>query len=454
MKKQSQSPRASGTSGRLGIIFLTLFLDLAGFSIIFPLFPSMLEYYLPHGEGGESALGRLIHRLNNLAEASGAADPKFMTTVLFGGILGSLYSLLQFISAPLWGAYSDRVGRRKVLLITTAGMAGSYAVWLFGASFWILIGARVLGGIMGGNLSVATAAVADITSREKRSSGLALVGIAFGLGFIVGPAIGGLFALIDLTQLAPQLTAIGIHPFSAPAFISLILALLNFIWIFRSFNETLPESKRNLPDSKRKSLLVFRIFRSPNPSIRRTNLVYLVYMLAFSGMEFTLSFLAVERFAFSPTQNGGMFVFIGLILIFVQGGIVRQLAGPIGEKRLALTGLLFGLVAFFSLALALKLGAFFGALTLMAFSIGLVSPTMSALVSLYSNESDQGLNLGVFRSAGSLARVVGPLAAAFAYFVYGSQSSYFFGALLLLIPLSMAITLPKPKSHKTAANTA
>ena len=101
-----------------------------------------------------------------------------MTAVLFGGILGSLYSILQFICAPLWGAYSDRVGRRKVLLITIAGLALSYAAWFFAASFWMLVLARVLGGAMGGNLSVATAAVADSTTREKRSSGLAIIGIA------------------------------------------------------------------------------------------------------------------------------------------------------------------------------------------------------------------------------------------------------------------------------------
>ena len=108
---------------RLGIIFLTLFLDLVGFSIIFPLFPAMLEYYLPSGDGGSTLLGLLIAPLAAWAESSGATNPRFMTAVLFGGILGSLYSILQFICAPLWGAYSDRVGRRKVLLITISGLA-------------------------------------------------------------------------------------------------------------------------------------------------------------------------------------------------------------------------------------------------------------------------------------------------------------------------------------------
>ena len=431
--------------GRLAAIFLTLFLDLVGFSIIFPLFPAMLDYYLPTGQGEESLLGQLVSPLANWAQSSGTANPRFMTSVLFGGILGSLYSILQFICAPLWGAYSDRVGRRKVLLITISGLALSYIAWFFASSFWVLLLARILGGTMGGNLSVATAAVADSTTREKRSSGLAIVGIAFGLGFIVGPAIGGLFAKIDLTAIAPSLEAFGVNPFSVPALVSLILTLINLVWISRRFEETLPESKRAMPNSERRALAAFRIFQCPDAETRRTNFVYLIYMLAFSGMEFTLTFLAVERFNFSPAQNGGMFVYIGLILVLVQGGIVRRLAHPIGEKRLAIAGLAFGVTAFLAIAMTVKIGLFFGGLALMAFSIGLTSPTLSALVSLYSSENDQGANLGVFRSAGSLARAIGPLVAAFIYFIYGSQSTYLFGALVVVIPLTMALKLPLPE---------
>ncbi|MDG1241655.1 MAG: MFS transporter [Opitutae bacterium] len=431
----------------LGIIFLTLFIDLVGFSIIFPLFPAMLDYYLPNGAGDGSLLGQLIAPLSAMAERSGAADPRFMTAVLFGGILGSLYSILQFICAPLWGAYSDRVGRRKVLLITIAGLALSYAAWCFAASFWVLVLARVLGGAMGGNLSVATAAVADCTTREKRSSGLAIIGIAFGLGFIVGPAIGGLFAQINLLEIAPSLRQFGVNPFSVPALVSFALALTNLIWVARSFKETLPIENRSKANSDRKGVPVFRMFKSRCPETRRTNLVYLLYMLAFSGMEFTLTFLAVERFQFSPAQNGGMFVFIGLVLILVQGGIVRRLAGPVGEKRLAVTGIACGIAAFLMLAITLNLGMFFGALALMAFSIGLVSPTLSALVSLYTKEEEQGAAIGVFRSAGSLARAIGPLLAAFAYFAYGSKSAYLFGAVIVILPFVLALKLPKSIKH-------
>ena len=232
-----------------------------------------------------------------------------------------------------------------------------------------------------------------------------------------------------------------------PALVSFALALTNLIWVARSFKETLPTEKRGKANSDRKGVPVFRMFKSRCPETRRTNLVYLLYMLAFSGMEFTLTFLAVERFQFSPAQNGGMFVFIGFVLILVQGGIVRRLAGPVGEKRLAVTGIACGIAAFLILAVALNLGLFFGALALMAFSIGLVSPTLSALVSLYTKEEEQGAAIGVFRSAGSLARAIGPLLAAFAYFAYGSKSAYLFGAVIVILPFILALKLPKPVKH-------
>ena len=429
----------------LGIIFLTLFLDLVGFSIIFPLFPAMLDYYLPNGTEANNLLGQLVAPLSALAEKRGAVDPRFMTVVLFGGILGSLYSILQFICAPLWGAYSDKVGRRKVLLITVTGLAISYGAWFFAASFWILVLARVLGGIMGGNLSVATAAVADSTSREKRTSGLAIIGIAFGLGFIVGPGIGGLFAKINLSDMYPALEQFGVNPFSVPALVSFLIALVNLCWITSRFKETLPPEKRNSVVSGDRNMNLARIFKSATPQTSRTNLIYLIYMMAFSGMEFTLTFLAVERFMFTPAQNGGMFVFIGLVLVLVQGGIVRRLAGPVGEKRLAIAGIACGVCAFVFLALSLKLVPFFAALAVMAFSIGLASPTLSALISLYTKESEQGAALGVFRSAGSLARAIGPLIAAFVYFAYGSRSAYMFGAIIVILPLVIAFTLPQPK---------
>ena len=152
--------------GSLGIIFTTVFIDLVGFSIIFPLFPAMLKYYLER-EDPESLLGEMTGWLDSIT-LTGGADTSFYTTVFFGGILGFIYSLLQFVFSPIWGRLSDRHGRRPVLLFTLAGTALSYLIWIFSGSFLLLVLSRLLGGIMSGNLAVATAAVADVTSKENR----------------------------------------------------------------------------------------------------------------------------------------------------------------------------------------------------------------------------------------------------------------------------------------------
>jgi MFS family permease len=429
----------------LGVIFLTLFLDLVGFSIIFPLFPAMLAYYLP-AEGGSGFLGGFVDWARSLA----VEDSPFLVSVLFGGILGSLYAILQFIFAPIWGALSDRHGRRGILLITLGLTALSYALWVVAAPFALLVLARLLGGLAAGNLSVATAAVADITSRQDRSKGMALVGIAFGLGFITGPAIGGLSALLDLSALLPALTAIGINPFSTPALVALLLSIINWVWVWKRFPETLPPAKRNPAQPIQLGRRVAEIFRVTHPKVRQTNRIYLLFMIAFSGMEFTLTFLAVERFAYTPARNGMMFLYIGFILILVQGGLVRRLAPRVGELRLSRIGCVAGLIGFVLLAFAESSALFYTGLTAFALGVGLVSPCLTALVSLYTPEADQGRLLGTFRAAGSLARAIGPLLAAWIYFQYGSTTAYLIGGMIIIPSLILTLWLTQPSTHHKA----
>lgn len=416
----------------LKIVFLTLFLDLVGFSIIFPLFPDLLDYYIPEGNTADSnnRLTQLIAPLYHLAELSSHSDPKFITTVLFGGILGSFYSLLQFIFAPIWGSLSDTHGRKKILLITIAGLALSYLIWGLSGNFWILVIARLVGGIMGGNLSVATAVVADVTPKEKRTLGMAIVGIAFGLGFIMGPAIGGVLGQFNLLDSYPSLVSFGINPFSITAFFSLLLSLINLAWVYFKFEETLPLEARN--KTQPEPFKLFSLFRHKNEQIKSLNFTYLIYMTAFSGMEFTLTFLAVDRFLFSTVQNGLMFVYIGVLLVLTQGLLVRKYSSVFGEYKLSTVGLASGVIAFVLLSQSFDLILFFIALAFMALSIGLTSPSMSALVSLSANEQEQGEILGLFRSAGSFARTIGPLIASSLYFLLGNKTAYLIGALLVI----------------------
>jgi len=296
----------------------------------------------------------------------------------------------------------------------------------------------------GGNISVATAAIADVTSREKRSKGMAFVGIAFGLGFVLGPAIGGLASQWDWS--GSELVFFGMHPFSAAATISFCLAVINLLWLAIGFTETLSEEKR----SKSTTFLpaVFRMAKVTSPDARRTCLTYLFYMVSFSGMEFTLTFLAVERFSFSPKDLGEMFLLIGGTLILVQGVVVRRFVNRTGERNMAHLGILIGFFAFVMIALADSYSLFYPGLFLMSSGVALISPTLTALTSLSSKDSEQGVNLGIFRSCGSIARSIGPISAGLIYFTYGSSVAYMIGAIWLVFPALVLLAVKQSAGSK------
>ncbi len=440
----NQNPSSHVHSGKrklpLGVIFLTLFIDLIGFSIIFPLFPGILDHYLEM-EGDTGLLGALLSFLETF-DQPGEGSGHF-TAVLFGGVLGSIYSFLQFLFAPLWGRLSDRFGRRTILLYTVSGTVLSYLLWFFSGSFLVFILARLLGGAMGGNLSVASAAIADVTPPEHRARGMALVGIAFGLGFIMGPAIGGLSANIDILALAPALASWGVNPFSGPALVALVLSAINLGWVYFRFYETLPPDRRAeyFADRSPRKLFSAR-FKS---NVRKTNWVFFVYVLAFSGMEFTLTFLASQRFDYGHMELAYIFIYVGLLIVLTQGFVVRKAVPAIGEKAVALWGLFLVMVGLFIVGIAQTPGWLYGGLGFMAVGSGLVNPALSALVSLYSPAEKQGEAMGVFRSLGSLGRAIGPFLASFVFWWYGSAVSYALGAAILIIPLGIALLLPRPR---------
>jgi MFS family permease len=421
------------------VIFLTLYIDLIGCSIFFPLFPSMLDYYLGR-EGTGGLLGWLLGQVEALTRFSNLES--HYTEVLFAGFLGSIYSLLQFVFAPFWGARSDRLGRRNVLLLTVAGTAVSYLVWVFSGSFLLFIVSRLLGGIMSGNLSVATAAVADVTSRENRAKGMGLIGAAFGLGFITGPAIGGFTARWNLLDSEPGLVAFGVNPFSVPAAVALGLCLVNLFWIRARFMETRTAGPSAAPVVRERN--PFALFRVESVAIRRVNIVYFLYALCFSGMELTLSFLAVERLNYTVRELPLVFVFIGVVSILTQGLIVRRLVPAIGEKPTALIGIFLVAVGFVGLAYAGGTRGMYLSMAAVASGSGLSNAALSAIISLYAGQEVEGKMLGIFRSLGSLARTVGPVIAGMAYWWFGSAATYVAVGVVLLLPFMIATTLPRP----------
>lgn len=422
--EEKLTPKAKKT---IKLVFLTLFLDLVGFSIIFPMFPSLAKYYLENDTNNPFL--KLI--FGSIAELTKVGGVDMNSIVLFGGALGALYSLLQFFAAPLWGGISDRYGRKPILLISIFGLFLSYVIWIFSGSFTLLILSRFIGGIMGGNLSVATATIADVTTPKTRSKGMAFVGIAFALGFIFGPAIGGALTAMNPVVHFSEYEAWGINPFSYAALFAAILSFINLISIAKNFEETLDTS-----NTSKRVVNIFKLFKPIGiREVNLTNYSYFLFISAFSGMEFTLTFLAVERFAYTSMDNAYMFVFIGILIALVQGGFVRRKAHNIGEKKVAVMGLLslvpgLLIIAYASNGFLLYLGLFF-----LAVGSAMAVPTLTSLVSLYTPAADQGQSLGIFRSLGSLGRVIGPIIASLVYWKFGSVVPYLGGAIFLILPI-------------------
>jgi len=432
-------------SSILGIVFLTVFLDMVGFSILFPLFPGMLEHYLGL-EGGASAIGRLHGALVEWAANEWAA------AALFGGVLGSLYSLCQFLFAPLWGALSDRHGRRRILLVTLAGTAAANVLWSFSGTFLVLVAARLLGGVMAGNLSTASAAVADTTEGRERAKGMGMLGAGIGLGFVVGPGIGGALARWSRGIDWGSGSELGLNPFSGCALVATGLSLLNLAWAAASFHETLPPDRRGAARRERTWNPFAALARLDTPGIVRASLAYFVYLCAFGAMEFTLSFLTRDRFGFDEARIAKMFVFVGLVLVLVQGGLVRRLAPLLGERRLASLGMLLTLPGYVLVGASGSPRACYLGLAFLAVGSSFVMPSLSALVSRYAPAERQGLAMGVFRSLGSLARAVGPVLGGVLYWRLSSWGPYYVGAALALVPLALSARLPSvPEEAPEAA---
>lgn len=431
----------------LGVIFLTLYIDLIGFSLFFPLGPALLSYYIEHEAEG-SLFHTLFLQLQAMAHATGAPD--LATGALFAGALGSVYSFMQFIFSPIWGARSDQVGRRPVLLMTIAGNAFSFLVLALSGSFTVFLISRIVSGIMGGNLAVAVAAVSDVTSRENRAKGMGLVGAAFGVGFLTGPALGGLTAHVSLLDHHPGLAAWGVHPFSVTALIGFGLCLINLGWIATRFTETLPLAKRGAGSTLRERNPLRALLTLPDRVIRRANLVGFLVTFGFSFFETTISFFTADALHFGPRELTMIFVVIGLVSIFTQGFLVRRAVPAMGERRAALLGIFLVALSMAGLGLAIGVARstplMYVALTFCAVGSGFANVGLSSLISLYAKPEEQGKVTGIFRSLGFLARACSPIVAGVLFFRSGGTITFGVAAAVLLVPLFLALRLPQP--HK------
>src|SRR3954471_767947 len=366
--------------GALGIIFLIVLIDLMGFGIIIPLLP----FYVP-----------------------GYRDNPLKVTLLF-----SAFSLCQFIGAPLLGAISDRFGRRPVLVISQAGSAVGYL--LLGVattlrmrgtiSNEVMLGlvytSRVIDGFTGGNISTAQAYISDVTTRENRAKGMGVLGAAFGIGFCLGPFLGGTLGYVNKAW---------------PAYIAAVLCAVASTLTFLK----LPESRRHGETEVTAWLHPARfapIFRKP--VLVQLLAISFFTMAAFVMMESTIGIYLNFRFGYEERQGGYFFGFLGVVIIVVQGKLIGPLTKRFGEWPLAITGTLFvalGMLGFIATAWWTVLALLCLAGATNATGRSLQQPTVSSLLSKFSDPREQGIVFGLYHGLGSLARVVGPVVAGFAY---------------------------------------
>jgi DHA1 family tetracycline resistance protein-like MFS transporter len=383
------------------VLFLVVFIDLVGFGIVIPLLPFFGEH--------------------------------FQATPAQVGLLMATYSAAQFLTAPLWGRLSDRIGRRPVLLASLAGIAVAYVFLAFSDRLWMLFAARAAAGAMAGNIGVAFAYVADVTRPEQRARGMGLIGAAFGLGFIFGPAIGGVMAGND------PLTA----DYRSPALAAAGLSALAWLLAVLRLPESLPAEARaahlSMPPRRRRDEL--RAALSAPPVGLFIALSFLANFV-FAGMESTFALWSRRQFGWGPEQNGYLFAGVGLLTAAMQGGAVGRLARRFGEKRLVVAGAGLLAVGMAGIPASTTVPALAAAMVVVAVGFGLMSPALNSLISLSIGSEVQGGVFGVARSATTLARVGGPIVAGALFGILGRHWPFFAGASVMVLVMAAAARAP------------
>jgi MFS family permease len=362
----------------LPILFVTVFIDLVGFGIIIP----FLAYYV---------------------ESFGARAAVV-------GLLMSSYSLAQFLFAPVWGRVSDRVGRRPILLLGLLGSVAGYTLFAVAGTLSLLFVGRVVMGIFGATIPTAQAAVADVTRPEDRARGMGLIGAAIGLGFILGPALGGVLSNFSGILGVPLFQQ---NPYALPCLASAALAALNLVAAAFFLPESLPPERRGTRTGERFSR-VDQLSRSlTDPRLRLLVMVYFLFMLGFTMMEATLTLFIERRIGAGDHAQlvrrvGYLFGFIGIIQVGLQGGLVGRLARMFGERNLLIAGCSITALSLAALPAVASWTGIYGCSFGLACGHGLSQPSVASLISRAAPPETQGGTLGISQSAASLARVVGP----------------------------------------------
>lgn len=395
MRQSSRSP--------LLLMALTVFIDLTGFGIILPLLPFWAE-----------KLG---------------ANP-FQV-----GLILTVYALAQFLFTPLLGALSDRFGRRPVIIGSLLIEAASFALTALAGTLPVLLAARFIGGLGASNMGSAQAVVADVTPPEGRARGMGLIGAAIGMGFVVGPAIGGVLAG---------------HGAGLPFWIAMGIALVNALLVLILLPETRVRraATASAPAAGRHQVTFLggwqRALRSP--VVARLIALNLIFTLAFTAMEAVFPLFTQRVFNWNAVQNGYLFTYVGVVIVIMQGGLVGRLVKRFGEQRVLVGGLVMLAGGLLLLPFSTTLAVLLVALAILSIGDGAVTPTTSALLSLASPADAQGETLGVAQGVGGLGRILGPIGAG-ALFSVGIGVPFVAGGALVLLALLVVarkLSLPSP----------
>jgi DHA1 family tetracycline resistance protein-like MFS transporter len=367
-------------------LLLVVVIDLIGFGIIIPLLPFYAETF--------------------------GASPQKVTMLMV------VFSLSQFVAAPIWGGLSDKYGRRLIIWVTLAGSILAYILLAYSNTLYGLFIARAFAGFMAGNISTAQAYLTDITTKENRAKVMGFFGAAFGIGFILGPAIGGILAGSDPKNPNTFLPPIFAATLST---VALVLALL-----------LLKDTRASIKPSKNKRI-VSLIEALKVANLSKLILISFIVTVVFASMESTFSLWSERTYNWGPKQNGYIFAFAGLCGVIVQGFLISKLVNRFGESFLCRLGMLMISLGMISVALSYMQIHAYLSMALIAFGLGLFMPTISTLIVNIVSEDRRGWVLGVTQSSSSLARIIGPAFAGVFFELLGKNSPYIIGGLLLLL---------------------
>nr|AIA14104.1 Tetracycline_Resistance_MFS_Efflux_Pump [uncultured bacterium] len=410
---------ASNRKAALGFIFITILIDVTGWGIIIPVVPTLIKELI---NGDISAAAR------------------------WGGLLTFAYAGMQFLCAPIIGNLSDRFGRRPVLLFSLFGFAIDYVVVAFAPTIWWLFAGRLVAGITGASITTAMAYIADISSPEDRAKNFGLVGVAFGAGFVLGPAIGGLLG--ELGSRVPFMFAAG-------------LTLLNWLYGYFVLPESLAAQNRRKFEWKRAnpvgSLMLFKRYPGIWGLVCSLALVY----IAAHAVQSTWNFFTVERFGWSEKMIGLSLAVVGVLVGLVQGVLIRYVNPRLGNEKSIYTGLVMYAIGLFLFAFASQSWMMF--VFLIPYCLGgIAGPALQAIITNHVPGNEQGELQGGLTSVMSLTTIIGPLVMTnlFAFFtrkdapVHFSGAPFLLGSLLMLASAITAYVILKKEKHHAPAQVA